>query len=64
MKKQHGGRRPGAGRPALGLKRVQVLLAQAHITKVINLGDGNLSRGVRRAVEAYKNDQRLHRGWS
>lgn len=54
MKRGHGGLRPGAGRKPLGkrkLKKVLVGLAEKNIQQAKLLGDGNLSLGVRRAIE-------------
>lgn len=50
----HGGKRKGAGRKPLGsspMKRVVVTLSDAHITKASNVGQGNLSAGLRLAVD-------------
>jgi hypothetical protein len=49
-----GGKRQGAGRPSTGVRRVQVSLDDETIDKATNIGDGNLSRGVRIAVKDYK----------
>lgn len=50
-KPTHGGKRKGSGRPALGYKRVNVMLGDGHIDKATKIGDGNLSLGVRKAIE-------------
>jgi hypothetical protein len=54
-------RRPGPGRPTVdhaeGLQRINVLLADEHIDKAVKLGAGNLSLGIRRALDhAAKSD--------
>lgn len=47
----HGGKRPGAGRPAQGLHRHQVLLDPATVAKAKIAGAGNLSAGLRAIVQ-------------
>ena len=51
----HGGKREGAGRPteddAHGLKRVIVMLNDRHLEMAKKRGDGNVSLGIRRALE-------------
>lgn len=50
--KTHGGRREGAGRPALeGARRVNVILPADTIEQARKLGAGNLSLGLRLAVK-------------
>lgn len=56
-KRKHGGRRKGAGRPTLGaakLKRINVMLGDEHIERGREIGGGNLSVGVRKAIEKHK----------
>ena len=49
---KRGGARPGAGLPKIeGGKRVEMILAPPHIEKAKKLGGGNLSKGVRAALE-------------
>jgi hypothetical protein len=50
----HGGKREGAGRPPIGVHKVQLTLDDETIDKGTNIGEGNLSRGVRIAVKDYK----------
>jgi len=54
-KSTHGGKREGAGRPteddAEGLKRVIVMLNEHHVEAAKKRGDGNVSLGIRRALE-------------
>jgi len=53
-KSTHGGRGRGGGRPRLDgdaqAKRINVSLDQATIDRAREIGDGNLSEGIRRAV--------------
>ena len=49
-----GGKREGAGRPALGVRKVQISLDDETIDKGTEIGEGNLSRGVRIAVKEHK----------
>lgn len=42
------------GRPALGVRRVQVSLDQLTIERLTALGDGNLSAGIRIAAQTAK----------
>jgi hypothetical protein len=53
-KKRHGGPRKGAGRKAVdqasGTNRYAVSLDSATLHKARELGDGNLSLGIRKAV--------------
>lgn len=48
-----GGKREGAGRPSIGGRRVQLTLDDKTIDKGTNIGEGNLSLGVRIAVKDY-----------
>jgi hypothetical protein len=50
----HGGKRKGAGRPSIGVRKVRLTLDDQTINKGTDIGDGNLSRGVRIAVKGYK----------
>ena len=50
----HGGKREGAGRPPTGVRKVQLTLDDKTIDKGTEIGEGNLSRGVRIAVSDYK----------
>ena len=49
-----GGQREGAGRPAIGVRKVQLTLNDVAISKGTEIGEGNLSQGVRIAVKEYK----------
>src|SRR6266550_5218290 len=49
-----GGRREGPGRPSIGVRKVRLTLADHTIDKGRNIGEGNLSRGVRIAVKDYR----------
>jgi hypothetical protein len=49
-----GGRREGAGRPSIGVRKVRLTLDSETINKGTNIGAGNLSLGVRIAVKEYK----------
>jgi|GEM_PF-1594015 len=51
--KQHGGPRPGSGRPPVAdpKRAVTVTLTAAQIDHLRTLGDGNVSEGVRRLIE-------------
>jgi hypothetical protein len=49
-----GGKRKGAGRPSLGVRKVRLTLDDETINKGTDIGDGNLSRGVRIAVKEHK----------
>ena len=49
-----GGKREGAGRPSTGVRKVQLTLDDQTIDKGTDIGDGNLSRGVRIAVQGHK----------
>ena len=54
-KPARGGSRPGAGRKtsdgAKELKRTNVMLDDSTIDRAIEIGEGNLSLGIRRAVK-------------
>jgi hypothetical protein len=49
-----GGKREGAGRPSIGVRKVQLTLDDQTIKKGTAIGDGNLSLGVRIAVASVK----------
>jgi hypothetical protein len=49
-----GGKREGAGRPSTGVRKVQLTLDDRTINKGTEIGEGNLSRGVRIAVKEHK----------
>jgi hypothetical protein len=57
-KRTHGGKREGAGRPATGVRKVQLTLDDETIDKGTDIGEGNLSHGVRVAVKEYKAPKR------
>ena len=50
----HGGKREGAGRPSIGVRKVRLTLDDETIDKGTDIGDGNLSMGVRIAVKEHK----------
>jgi hypothetical protein len=53
-KNNHGGKRERAGKPALfgvPMKRKNVMLDVATIEKLLKIGNGNLSEGIRKAAE-------------
>ena len=50
----HGGAREGAGRPAAGVRRVNVSLDTATLQRAAEIGAGNVSEGLRRAVAAFQ----------
>ena len=50
QKANRGGKREGAGRPGLGVKRLNVTLDEDTIETLRALGDGNVSEGIRRAA--------------
>jgi hypothetical protein len=54
----HGGKRDGAGRPPIGVHKVQLTLDDETIDKGTDIGEGNLSRGVRIAVKEHKKGPR------
>ena len=50
MKKNHGGARQGAGKPAQfekPMKRKEVMLDEETINFYLSFGEGNLSKGIR-----------------
>ena len=49
-----GGKREGAGRPSIGVRKVRLTLDSETINKGTDIGEGNLSLGVRIAVKEYK----------
>lgn len=49
-----GGKREGAGRPSIGVRKVQLTLDDETIHKGTDIGEGNLSQGVRIAVKEHK----------
>jgi len=57
-KKKHsgsrGGKREGAGRPSIGVRKVKLTLDDQTIDKGTDIGKGNLSLGVRIAVKEHK----------
>jgi len=48
-----GGKREGAGRPSIGVRKVQLTLDAETINKGTEIGEGNLSRGIRIAVKEH-----------
>jgi hypothetical protein len=50
-KSKRGGARPGAGRKALGFKRINIMVADSHIDKAKRIGNQNVSLGVRKALD-------------
>jgi hypothetical protein len=48
---KRGGKRPGSGRKAMGVKRINVMLSPNHVIKAYRLGNANVSRGVRKALD-------------
>ncbi len=46
----HGGAREGAGRPATGTRRVNVTLDAPTLARAKEIGEGNVSEGLRRSV--------------
>jgi hypothetical protein len=51
MTKPKGGARQGAGKPLINHKVSQIRLAPEQIEKARKIGGGNLSKGVRIAIE-------------
>ena len=47
-----GGARKGSGRKPTGMKRINILIADFHISKAKKIGEGNVSLGVRKALDA------------
>jgi len=58
MASTHGGKRKGAGRPSIGVRKVRLTLDDETINKGTAIGNGNLSKGVRTAVKEYKKSPR------
>lgn len=50
----HGGAREGAGRHATGARQVGVTLDPATVMRAREIGGGNVSEGLRRAVAAFQ----------
>jgi hypothetical protein len=48
---KRGGARPNAGRPSVGDVRINVRLDQATVDRLREIGDGNLSAGIRIAAQ-------------
>lgn len=48
----HGGARPNSGRPTVGDVRINVRLDRATVDRLREIGDGNVSEGIRRAARA------------
>lgn len=63
-RKRHGGPRPGAGRKCLDGKnislKVTVVLPPGLVAYARQMGQGNLSAGVRLALEKYKEQSNVH----
>ena len=58
IKKQtapHGGAREGSGRPKIGAQRVNVSLDEETLRRAREIGAGNVSDGLRRAISAFDN---------
>ncbi len=52
-KPKRGGARANAGLPKIeGGKRVELILGPKHITKAKKLGDGNVTKGIRVALDS------------
>lgn len=52
-----GGAREGAGRPALSteaIERITVTLPESYRVRASEIGDGNVSAGIRKAIENYQ----------
>ena len=49
----HGGSREGSGRPKIGAQRVNVSLDEETLKRAREIGAGNVSEGLRRAVAAF-----------
>jgi hypothetical protein len=58
----HGGKREGAGRPSIGVRKVRLTLDDPTIDKGTAIGEGNLSRGVRIAVKEHRTKRGKDRG--
>lgn len=52
---EHGGVRAGAGRPPTGAQRVNVTLDETTLARAKEIGEGNVSEGLRRAVRCWEN---------
>lgn len=66
MKKSHGGKREGAGKPALcgkPMKRVNVTLDEETIEYLKSLADGNLSAGIRESASEAKWAEEYYKKW-
>lgn len=50
----HGGAREGSGRPKIGAQRVNVSLDEETLNRAREIGAGNVSEGLRRAVAVYQ----------
>lgn len=56
-KTMHGGKRKGAGKPAFyakPMKRRNVILDEETVKILTDLGEGNLSKGVRAAADPWR----------
>jgi hypothetical protein len=53
-----GGKREGAGRPSIGVRKVQLTLDAETIDKGTKIGEGNLSRGIRIALKEHIDSKR------
>ena len=51
----HGGSREGSGRPGIGAQRVNVSLDEETLKRAREIGSGNVSEGLRRAISAFDN---------
>jgi hypothetical protein len=51
-----GGYRQGCGRPKIGVERINVSLDEKTIDKAKKIGNGELSRGIRRAVSEFEEE--------
>ena len=56
MKGKHGGARPGSGRPKIEdkLPTRSIKLGKEHAEKAKAIGGGNMSKGIRIALDAYE----------
>jgi len=57
MSNNHGGNRDGAGRPKINKKISRVRLSDEQIRTAKTLGNGNLSAGIRTALDFIKNSK-------
>ena len=55
--KTHGGNRDGAGRPKISEKISRVRLTSEQIRTAKTIGNGNLSAGIRTAMDFIKNSK-------